>query len=152
MLSPAQLEDAFQRFTNDLSSWTRDGGIIQVDLALLNRLGLLDQNEEIPADLQGQFPFYFHVIETPEKVTLFNQQFIVWIMPRVEEMSASTLVLISLMINGQPHLEIVFCTSGVYNAPKYVLKVLRYYLNEVMETEEEISSIEEETPPNGTDQ
>lgn len=151
MLNPAQLEDAFHRFINDLPSWTRDGGIIHVDLQLLNKLGLLEQTDEGPTDLQSQFPFYFHVIETTEKVTLFNQQFVVWIVPRVEENNASTLVLLCLIVNQEPHIEIAFSTSGVYNAPKYVLKVLRYYLNEVMETEEEISSIQQQLPPNGTD-
>ena len=35
-----------------------------------------------------------------------------------------------------------FTTSGVYNTPKCVLKVLRYYLTEVIDTESVIDSID----------
>ena len=91
--------------------------------------------------MQKQFPFYFHVVETPEKVTLFNNQFAIWIVPKMVGDIATTITLVALIHGEDPRLEIAFSTQGVYNTPKYVLKVLRHFLTEVIDTEEEIASI-----------
>ena len=96
---------------------------------------------EETATSDEEFPHYFHVIETSDKVTLFNHQFAVWIVPKIIDGNPTTLTLISLITEDEPNLEIVFSTSGLYNAPKYVLKVLKSYLSEVLDTEAVISSI-----------
>lgn len=140
MLNPQKLEQHYQEFSKDLTRWIQDG-IIHVDLALLKKLGLLNKTPEEEKELKAQFPFYFHVIENQEKVTLFNNQFVVWIIPKVENEIPTTLTLIALLQKDSLRLEIAFSTAGVYNTPKYVLKVLRYYLTEVIDTEEEIASI-----------
>jgi hypothetical protein len=140
MLNPIQLEEFYQQYAQDLGKWVHDG-ITNVDLALLHDFGILDsfeEEEDDPDDLTQ----YFHVIESPEKVTLFNEQFSVWIVPKSEEENPSTMVLIALNQNEKPHLEIVFNTSGVYNTPKYVLKVLQHFLVDMLETEETLTSIE----------
>ena len=49
--------------------------------------------------------------------------------------------MIALLQNNKPHLEIVYQTSGVYNTPRYILKVLQHFLTEVLDTEAVISSI-----------
>lgn len=140
MLNPQKLEKAFKGFMNDLGKSVQDG-IIDVDLGLLKRFDLLNKTPEEEKELQAQFPFYFHVIENQEKVTLFNNQFVVWIVPKVINEIPTTITLIALVHKDIPRLEIVFSTAGVYNTPKYVLKVLRHFLTEVIDTEEEIASI-----------
>ena len=140
MLSPQKLEKAYKEFTEDINQCLQDG-IVHVDLSLLKKLGLLNKTPEEEKEAQAQFPFYFHVIESEEKVTLFNNQFAVWIIPKVIDETPSTLTLISLVQKDHPQLEIAFSTSGVYNTPKYVLKILRHFLSDVMDTEEEIASI-----------
>ena len=73
-------------------------GFINVNLQLLQELGLLSNSElEIsdPESLSQQF----HVIETSEKVTLFNKQFAVWIIPQTDTELPSTLILIALIQN-----------------------------------------------------
>lgn len=140
MLNPIQLEEYYQEYMQNLGKWAHDG-IINVDLALLHEFGILsslEEDEEDPDDLTQ----YFHVIENPEKVTLFNEQFIVWIVPKMEEEIPATIVLIALVQNEKSHLEIVFTTSGVYNTPRYVLKVLQHYLIDTLETEATLTSIE----------
>ncbi|MCI5052475.1 MAG: hypothetical protein MRY21_05000 [Simkaniaceae bacterium] len=143
MLNPVELEQTYCEFMKNLRRWLPDG-IIDVDLFLLKEFDLLgeddeDENENI---LQSQFPFYFHVVETADKVTLFNNQFAVWIVPKVIQGVPTTLTLISLVEDEtDPKLEIVFTTSGIYNTPKTVLKVLRYFLTEVIDTEAVIQSI-----------
>lgn len=141
MLNPTQLEDAYKIFSQDFKKWVPDG-ILSVDLKLLNELGIL-RSEEFsqitPAN--PSLEHYFHVIETPEKVTLVNEQFAIWIVPSHEATPTSTLTYIAWVHSEKPHLELVFQTSGVYNSPKYVLKVLHHFLSEVIDTEETIASI-----------
>lgn len=139
MVNPVQLEEAFNNFLDNLSMFLPDG-IIQVDLKLLDELDLLSQKEN-ETEEEDQFPHYFHVIETQDKVTLFNHQFVVWIVPQVVNEVPCTLTLIALMQKDRPQLELAFSTTGVYNTPKFVLKILRHYLSEVIDTEAIISSI-----------
>jgi hypothetical protein len=139
MMNPIQLEEAYRDFTENFQKWAPDG-FINVNLQLLQDLGLLSDHEiEIsdPESLSQQF----HVIETNEKVTLFNKQFAVWIIPQTDTELPSTLILIALIQNLKPHLEIVYTTSGVYNTPKYILRILQHFLTEVLDTEAILSSI-----------
>lgn len=140
MLNPIQLEEFYQEYFHNLNKWAHDG-ILQVNLPMLHDLGILDslQNDPNQADDLTQ---YFHVIESIEKVTLFNEQFVIWIIPKMEEELPVTYVLIALNHEEKPTLEIVFATSGVYNTPKYVLKVLQHFLIDMLETEATLISIE----------
>lgn len=140
MLNPQILEKSYQGYIRDPGRWIQDG-IIEVNLELLKQFNLNNITSEEEKDLQAQFPFYFHVIETDEKVTLFNNQFAVWIVPQIVEEIPTTLTLIALVQDENPRLEIAFSTSGAYNTPKYVLKILRHFLTEVLDTEEEIATI-----------
>ena len=140
MFGSEKLEELYQKFYTNLGNYLQDS-IVKVDLTLLKRFNLLNRTPEEEKELQSQFPFYFHVIESSEKVTLFNNQFVVWITPQVVDELPVTLTIIALTHKDDLRLEIAFSTAGVYNTPKYVLKVLRHYLSEVIDTEEEIASI-----------
>ncbi len=140
MPNPQKLQQAFEDYMADLNRSLQDG-VIEVNLEFLKKFDLLNKTEEQEKEMQKQFPFYFHVIETPEKVTLFNNQFAVWIVPKLVGDVPTTVTLVALIHGETPHLEIAFSTQGVYNTPKYVLKVLRHFLTEVIDTEEEIASI-----------
>lgn len=140
MLNPVQIEEAYKQFVGNLSGCVHDG-ITAIDLKFLHDRGLLATLQEErgePDDLTQ----YFHVIESMEKVTLFNEQFIVWIIPKVEEEQPLTYVMIALNHPENAHLEIVFATQGVYNTPKYVLKVLQHFLEDMLETEETLTLFE----------
>ena len=140
MLNPVQIEEAYKQFVNDLPSWVHDG-ILSIDLQFLHEQGLvnsLHDNDDTTDDLTQ----YFHVIESVEKVTLFNDQFIVWIIPKMECEQPTTYVLIALNHPEKANLEIVFTTSGVYNTPRHVLKVLQHFLLDMLETEATLTSFE----------
>lgn len=139
MISPIQLEEAYKEFSQNWRKWAPDG-ILPVNISLLQDLGLLNFShfEPSPSD---DISHYFHVIETIDKVTLFNEQFAVWIVPKANEGSPSTLTYIALLQAGKPHLEIVFSAAGVYNSPKHILKVLQHFLSEVIDTEATISAM-----------
>ncbi|MBP9841475.1 MAG: hypothetical protein KBC64_03510 [Simkaniaceae bacterium] len=140
-MNPIELDEAFATFINDLPKFVPDG-IVDVNLELLNKVGILHIEEFEDEQKTEQLPHYFHVIETSEKVTLFNHQFVIWIVPQLFENTSQTLVLIAIIGEGHPlHLEIVFSTEGVYNTPKFVLKLLRHFLSDVIDNEEAISSI-----------
>jgi hypothetical protein len=140
MINPNQLEEAYHEFSQNLTKWVPDG-IINVNLTLLQELGLLD-NEHLEQSQADNLTHLFHVMETPDKVTLFNQQFAIWIVPQLINEVPSTLTYISLLANSKPHLEIVFSTTGVYNIPKYILKVLQHFLEEVIDTEAVLSAMD----------
>lgn len=140
MLDPTQMEESYQQFMSNLNNWAHDG-VLHIDLQILHELGLLaSMQHDIggPEDLTQ----YFHVLESPEKVTLFNEQFVIWIVPKMDREIPVTYVLIALSQPKEAHLEIVFTTEGVYNTPRYVLKVLQYFLVDMLETEETLTSIE----------
>src|SRR3990167_386649 len=140
MLNPIQIEEAYKEFVNNLPSCAHDG-ITPIDLSYLHGHGLLsslsEENGE-PDDLTQ----YFHVIESVEKVTLFNEQFIVWIIPKMEGEVPNTFVLIALNHPENAHLEIVFSTRGVYNTPRHVLKVLQHFLVDMLDTEATLTFFE----------
>jgi len=140
MLNPTQIEQVYKDFMGKLPGCAHDG-ILSIDLNFLHDQGLLEalaSNEEETEDLTQ----YFHVIESTEKVTLFNDHFIVWIIPKMEDNQPVTYVMIALNHEEKPNLEIVFTTHGVYNSPRYVLKVLQYFLSDTLETEATLTSYE----------
>lgn len=138
MLNPSQIEEAYKEFITNLKELAHDG-ITNIDLTFLHDQGLLEslqEDKESPDDLTE----YFHVIESVEKVTLFNEQFIVWIIPKMDGEQPLTYVLIALNHPEKANLEVVFSTKGVYNTPRYVLKVLQHFLVDMLETEEALTS------------
>jgi len=139
-MNPNQFDQAYNEFSSNLPSWIPEG-IIEVDISLLEETGLLNYKSFEEDKDQEQLPHYFHVIETSDRVTLFNHQFVIWIVPKIVDDNPTTVVMIALIADKEPHLEIVFSTEGVYNTPKFVLRLLKYYLSEVIDTEEAISSI-----------
>src|SRR6202021_1307793 len=96
------------------------------------------QLEEITTT--NAFSNYFHVVETDDKVTLYNDQFAIWIVPSLVNDNPTTMTFVAMILQRKPHLELVFSTSGVYNTPRYILKILQHFLSEVIDTESIINS------------
>jgi hypothetical protein len=142
MLNPTQIEQAYQNFMKNLPACAHDG-VQSINLNFLYNQGLLNRIAAIEPDTED-LTQYFHVIESTEKVTLFNDHFIVWIIPKMEEQQPMTFVLIALNAPDNPNLEVVFTAHGVYNSPQYVLKVLQHFLADMIETEETLTLFEKE--------
>jgi hypothetical protein len=140
MINPKNLEEAFLEFSTNLQKWAPEG-VINVDLKLLHELGLLNHSEWENSITDSHLTQYFHIVETQDKVTLFNDQFAIWIVPQLINDTSITTTYIALIQALKPHLEIVYTTIGVYNAPKYILKVLQHYLEEVQDTEKALSTL-----------
>lgn len=138
-MTPNDLEEAYHEFSANFKKWAPDG-IIQINLETLCEMGLLnrdDFDEEEPDEVTQ----YFHVTETADKITLHNEKFAIWIVPKLVNNVPTTHTYISQLQKKKPHLELVYATAGVYNTPKFILKVLQHFLIEVIDTDEVISSI-----------
>ena len=90
---PLDLEEAFNEYTADLVHNAPDG-IIEINLPVLYELGLLNC-DQVPPD-QRKLTQYFHVIESNEKVTLFNDKFVIWNLPRIIDEQPTTYTLVGI--------------------------------------------------------
>ena len=133
MYNASDLEQYFKKFLNNLSEWLPEG-ILEIDIKTLYELGLLNYHKSHDSTLTR----YFHVIESRDKITLINEQFIVWIVPGTEEGSSKTYVLIALNKQGIPQMELAFMTSDVYNSSRLVLRLLEKFLFEIQENEDSL--------------
>lgn len=139
-MNPQDLEETYQQYMEDLPSYVPDG-IYDVDLSLLYELDLLSATESM--EEEGDLSYSFYVVESAEKLTLYNQTFVVWIVPQMVEETPTTFTLIALNIDDHPHLEMVFTTSGVYNHSNLVLRILEKFLKQIEENETEICKFKE---------
>ena len=137
-MDPERLEVDYQRYIGDLKQFAPDG-IVQIDLSLLQDLGLLISEEETRYEEdEGSLTHNFYVVESADKLTLFNQRYVVWIVPKLVEQTPTTYTLIALNDKKQTHLEMVFTTAGAYNHSSLVLKILEKFLEQIEENEAEI--------------
>lgn len=133
MYSASDLEQYFKKFIKNLMEWLPEG-VLHIDIEVLQKLGLLNYHKSYDSTLTR----YFHVIESPEKITLINEQFIVWIVPENSEGVSKTYVLIALNKQGVPKLEFAFMASDVFNSSRLVLRLLEKFLFEIQENEESL--------------
>lgn len=140
MYNIALLDESFRKFYKSIKNAPQES-IFPVNLALLHQIGLLRYHTPDPHP--PQFTRYFQVLETSEKITLVNDQFIIWIVPEKENEIAYTYTLIALNHIEGPQLELTFITSGVYNTSKLVLRVLEKFLYDIQENESYLNKIKQ---------
>lgn len=138
-MDPDLFEERFELYLNDLSHYLPDG-IFEVDLSLLQMLGLLSPMEEFYDEAEG-LTHSFYVVESKEKLTLYNQRFIVWIVPQVIDQETKTITFVASNSQKVHPLEMAFCTSGIYNHSGLVLRILEKYLQEIEENERELDRL-----------
>lgn len=132
------LETYYRKYIEDLNSWLPEG-IIDVNLGLLRSFNLLNYRDESVID--PTLTRYFQVIESEEKITLVNEDFVVWIVPYNFDELPTTYILIALNQPNHPKIELAYSTSGVYNTSTLVLRVLEKFLMEIEENERVMSQI-----------
>lgn len=139
MDTPQEIEEAFEKFMGNLKEYAPDG-IVDVDLQLMQELDLL-HSDEIDQEEDSKLSHSFYVVESHEKLTLFNDRFVVWIVPQILDDVATTYTLIALNEEQKNRLEMVFATTGVYNHSNLVLRILERFLDQIDENEEEIYNL-----------
>lgn len=134
------LEAYFKKFIENIESYLPED-ILMVDLELLKELNLLHYQDD--EDIDPSLTRYFHVIETDEKITLINDDFVVWIVPeKIEDMTLTYTLIARNEEPSEPRLEVCFVTSGVYNNSKLVLRILEKLMFEIQENERELKALE----------
>lgn len=128
-------EELYKRYAFNLAEYLPDG-MIEIDLPTLQKMHLLDCEDAESHSVHHAMTHYFQVIETEEKITLLNEQFIIWIVPSSSEGENCTRVYIALQQIEGSHLEMAFSVSGVYNTSRLLLRILEKYLEEIYENEE----------------
>lgn len=136
MYSIIELDNFFNQFAGNISKWLPED-IVNVDHELLKKFNLADK---IPFD-EPPLTRHFHVIESHEKITLFNEEFIVWIVPEKLNKVIFTYTLVARNLPSHPQLELCFVTSDVHNNSRLVLQVLEKFLQEIQKNEEAIRNL-----------
>jgi hypothetical protein len=131
-----QIENQYHLFWGDLAFWFPDG-LMNIDLNVLSNLDLLNHFHLGESSL----PYTFSILETVEKITLFNEKFVIWIVPYRSDLSPVTYVLVTRFSGQLLHPEVVFSAAGVYNSSRLVLRILEKLLHEVEETEMELKKL-----------
>lgn len=135
----AELDLSYEQMMNHLPELIPDG-VLEVDLPVLQKLGLLTDDS---GTASHSLTRYFHVVEAKEKITLFNDQFVVWVVPEKIEDEPTTLVLIAINLEPKLKLELAFVTAGIYNTSRLVLRIIEKLLSEIQETEDLITHFED---------
>ena len=132
------IEECYQRFIQQWPHLLPDG-MHMIELKSLKSMKLLNFQEDEGFE-EDTLTRYFHVVETREKITLINEEFIVWIVPDTSTQAQLTTVLIALNKHPLPILECGYQAKGVYNTSALVLKFLEKLLNDIHENERVIRS------------
>lgn len=140
MINPAQLEEHYKKYTEDLSKWAPDG-IAKIDLAFLQSLNLLHCSELEMEDAEQELTQMFNIIESPDKITLYNNEFVIWIVPDLVENVPVTFALIAQQHDNDLQLEMVLSIGGPYNTPRLVLKILQKLLQDIQDNDKAINRL-----------
>ena len=83
----------------------------------------------------------FIVSESPDKLTLFNGNFVVWLVPELVNGEAITRGYIAVNQGETFSPELAFEASGKYNNSSLILEALRRYLCDIRDTEKELKAL-----------
>ena len=132
------LDEYFETHASDLAHWLPDG-IVTVDVKLLADMGLLENVTN--AQKTNELPQCMYAVETEDRITLYNDFFAAWVVPTPTNGEAETLLLIATLSDTTPKLEAGFLFQGVHNQAKTILQVLEKTIQDIRETNKELSHI-----------
>ncbi len=140
MINPTQLEEFYKKYTEDLSKWAPDG-VVKIDLPILQSLNLLHCSELEMEDAEQELTQMFNIIESPDKITLYNNDFAIWIVPDLLENVPVTFALIGQQQEKELRLEVVLSIGGPYNTPRLVLKILQKLLQDIQDNDKALNKL-----------
>lgn len=136
----AVIEKYYNNFSSHLAELIPEG-IYPITLSLLHHFDLLHFKPVGERKDRLLLPYYFHVIENPDKITLINDEFVIWVVPSTNGSEKPTYAMIALQDkNKELRLEIAVIASGVYNNSKLLLNIIEKFLIEIQENEKTLSS------------
>lgn len=126
------IEKKYRRLIKNVSEISSDS-ILEINNELIESFN----NQNTVEDFAHEEKFFFHVIEGKEKLTLFNEELLIWILPKKSGRENLTYVLLAK--NGgqeEGKLELVLSASGIYNSSKLILQAIEHLIVEMRENEE----------------
>lgn len=97
---------------------------------------VLSRSPESSADFFNRQANDFIIAESEDKLTLFNTDFAIWLVPELVHGEAVTRGYIALYQPGDTFVpELAFEASGSYNQSPLILEALQIYLKEIKDTE-----------------
>lgn len=130
-MEQGDLEARFHYYWDHLTELLPDG-ILAVNHSLLQELDL-DPKENLEQEELSQG---FYILESVDKLTLFNERFTIWIVPKWVDKEPVTYLLIAS--NTKQRLEVCLSTTKDYNHSGLVLRVIEKVLEELDENDKEI--------------
>jgi hypothetical protein len=114
-------------------------GIIDVDVKLLQSLNILNPTQNIGS---GSAKELLQAIDSGGRITLFNDRFVLWIIPQNDVSPPSTTVILARCNENTIKPEVAFRTAGIHNQSKTILQLIDRYLIDIQETEEVLEKFE----------
>ncbi len=140
MINPSKLDEFYKKYTEDLAKWAPDG-IVKIDLSFLQSLDLLHCSELEMEDAEQELTQMFNIIESPDKITVYNNDFVIWIVPDLVENVPVTFALVAQIHEEELQLEMVLSIGGPYNTPRLVLKILQKLLQDIQDNDKAINRL-----------
>lgn len=135
--------DAFFEHLKENSIQELPDGILDINIRALQSLQLLSEDNP-PASQMLQ------AVESKEKITLFNERFVLWISLHEKEHPPATVVYVARRLDNGIKPELAFRTKGIYNRSKTILKLIDRFLSDIQETETMLSELSGFQSPRGT--
>ncbi|MEG0037018.1 MAG: hypothetical protein RSB82_01015 [Victivallaceae bacterium] len=141
-MDPEYLDRVYHKYISNLKQFIPEGF---QDIKDVSGVG----SNELLADYDCGFGvdklhYNFFVMESLDKLTLFNKKFTVWIVPEILNSESITYCLIALNKGGDIKPEVAFKAIGRHNRSDVILKFLENSLSEIDENERELSSFYED--------
>ncbi len=138
MLSIDEINAYYDFLTQHTSDLIPDG-IIEVDVMLLQSLNILNTSQPPGTPPAKEL---LQAIDSGGRITLFNNRFVLWIVPQNEISPPSTTVILARCDTNTIKPEIAFKTAGIHNQSKTILQLIDRYLIDIQETEEVLEKFE----------
>lgn len=131
--------NAYYEYLNDHTSDILPDGIIEVDVKTLQNLDILNSHEPLGSTPAKEL---LQAIESGGRITLFNERYILWIVPQSENFPPSTTVILARCVKNEIKPEVGFRTCGIHNQSKTILQLIDRYLSDIQETEVLLEQLE----------
>jgi hypothetical protein len=135
--------DEINAYYDYLSKHTSDllpDGIVNVDVKLLQSLSILSPNASLGSASAKEL---LQAIESGGRITLFNDHYVLWIVPQNEVSPPSTTVILARCDKNSIKPEVGFKTAGIHNQSKTILQLIDRYLVDIQETEDVLEKFEQ---------
>lgn len=133
--------DAFFEYLQTNAAELLPDGLLDVNIKTLHALHLL--SDDTPDTEPAPVAHLLQAIESGGKITLFNERFVLWIVPQQEAHPPTTVIYVAQRTeeNGiKP--ELGFRTAGIHNRSKTILRLIDKFLTDIQETDSFLSKLE----------